>query len=390
MSDINSKKKISTWSLSGVILQLCVVFSVFSQIDSVERFARPGMYIMWIITLVLGCYKNRGKLRMDGFSKRFLLAYITFYLLCMVTGIFDEKHFSANYIRVLLIPLFVTFAGSMFADLDEKLFDRMGKLYLISSVIFALWVQRTYIPSYSSWLNTRMYLFQEKNSAGQIWVAAILISVLLLKYKNISERIIVYIACGYLLIMTGICQCRTALLGLGVAIISFVIYRSKKKLRWIIVIIIFVIITWSIPVTRRFIEQAFFLNKYTGADLNTFSSGRLVKYEKALSFFVTSPLVGVGKYYVDSSFILILTESGVFGFLIIEWIWITKIIQNFKFRGQYEERVFLFMITIFYIVESILEGYPPFGPGVSSFMFWFVGSILIARRTETKKTYALV
>lgn len=33
--------------------------------------------------------------------------------------------------------------------------------------------------------------------------------------------------------------------------------------------------------------------------------------------------------------------------------------------------------VIFYLVESMLEGQPPFGPGVSSFMFWMLSEIKV-------------
>lgn len=33
--------------------------------------------------------------------------------------------------------------------------------------------------------------------------------------------------------------------------------------------------------------------------------------------------------------------------------------------------------VIFYFIESLLEGQPPFGPGVSSFMFWMLSEIKV-------------
>ena len=374
---IERDNKTNTWSLTWIVLQLAVVFSVFSQIESIERFARPGMYIMWIAVLALGCYKNHGKLHMDAFSQRFLIAYALFCLYCLFIGLIDSRHFSAHYIRVLIVPLLVTIAGSMYIDGDNKLVNRLGRVYLICSVLFGLWVQRTYFPSYTSWLSARIYLFQQKNSAGQIWVAAIFVSILLLDYKNNIEKSVIYIACGYLLIMTGISQCRTALLGVAVAIVAFSISRAKHKGRWIIIVVALATAAWLIPFTRQFIEQALVLNKYAGTDLNTFSSGRIGRYEKAFLNIFSSPIIGVGEYYVDCSYILILAESGLLGLIIVEWVWLKKITMCFGYSGEPKAKTFLFMMTVFYIIESILEGYPPFGPGVSSFMFWFLSSQLI-------------
>lgn len=378
----------NTFSLSWLIMELAVIFSVFSQIESIERITRPAMYAIWAVAIVYGIIKHHGKLPTTQFSQRFVIAYALFLVYCVFTGLIDSRHMSANYIRVLVVPLLVNIAGDMYADERRELFDRLGKVYLICAVIFALWVQRTYFPSYTSWLSTRIYLFQEKNSAGQIWVAAIFVSILLVQYKTRFQQILAYIACFYLLVMTGMSQCRTALLGVAVAVAAFAVYRAKNKGRWIALIAVVAVAAWFIPVTHRFIEQALFLNKYAGTDLNTFSSGRIGRYATAFQNILSSPIIGVGRYYVDCSYILITAESGILGLMLIEWIWFKKIGMCYRYRGHFGEQTFLFMMTTFYIIESILEGFPPFGPGVSSFMFWFMSSVLINRNNSSESEMA--
>lgn len=337
------------------------------------------MYAIWIAVLLVGCVKKQGKLLLSRFSIYFLIAYGLFCLLCAATGLFDSNHLSANYLRILLVPLLVTIVGDMYADEDNGLLNRIGRLYLICSVVFAIWVHATYFPSYSAWLISRIYLFQSKNSAGQIWAAAIFTSFFLLDYKNTIERVIVYFLCGYLLLMIGISQCRTVILGILVSIILFFISKTRKKLKWFAIISLLAIVAWVIPITRQFIEQALFLSKFEGGDFNTFSSLRVEKNQAAFMVFLSSPFIGIGEYYVDNSYLLILAESGLIGFCIIEWIWAKKIAICFKYRGKTSEQTFLFMMTVFYIIESILEGFPPFGPGVSSLMFWLLSSLLVAR-----------
>lgn len=372
-----------TWRLSWFILELTVIFSVFSQLNAVEQYARPAMYVTWILALFVGIVKKQGKLLISGFTLSFLVAYIFFLGLCLVSSFVDSKHLSANYIRVLLIPLMVSFVGDLYSTEDRELWNRVGKIYLICSVIFAIWVQKTYFPSYASWLRTKVYLFVQKNSAAQIWVSAVLVSVLLLDYRNKFEKILVYIACAYLLFMTGISQCRTAILGLVVSIIAFSVSRAENKKKWLLFIAVALVAAWMIPPSRRYIEQALFLNKYEGADLNAFSAGRITFYRMAFQKIQSSPFWGVGKFYVDCSYLSILAESGILGFIFIESIWIKKVFQCFHFRGDNRNRAFLFMITVFYLVESMLEGYPPFGPGVSSFVFWLVSGVLINQSSRS-------
>ena len=335
------------------------------------------MYGTWIAVLVIGCLKNHGKIFVDTFSNRFIIAYMLFCAYCLFTGVLDSRHFSAHYIRVLIVPLIMTVAGCMYSDMEKTLLNIIGRVYLICSVLFGFWMQKNFFLSYTTWLSTKIYLFQQKNSAGQIWVAAIFVSILLLEYRNNLERVLIYIACGYLLVLTGICQCRTALLGVAVAVIAFTILRAKHKRRWILLITASALAVWFMPETHRFIEQALVLNKYVGADLNTFSSGRIDRYEQAFRSIISAPFIGVGRYYVDCSYLLIIAESGLIGFAMIEGIWLKKISMCFHYYEETQKSAFLFMMTIFYIIESVLEGYPPFGPGVSSFMYWFLSSVML-------------
>ncbi len=372
---------------TDILLVMAVTFSVLSQIEIIENFVRPIMYILWILLVFVGCIKKKGIVYIDSFARRFILAYLLFFVLCVITSIIDKNHLSSNYLRVLIVPLLVTIVGCMYSDLDIKLINILGRVYIISSLVFAIWVHFSYFSSYSLWLNSRIYMFLQKNSAGQIWISAVFVAFFLLNYKKMIERIIYLSICAYLLIMTGFCQCRTALLGFAVALVMYSIFRAKHKLRLILLIVVFLVAIWTIPITHRFIEQALFLNKYAGSDVNTFTSGRIDKYKEAIDAILYSPFIGIGNYYVDCSYLLIIAESGILGFVIIEYIWIKKIILCFSYKGDMFNKSYLFVMTLFYIIESILEGYPPFGPGVSSFFFWFISCILINQSiTNIKNT----
>ena len=377
MNSVDSKLKNYNLVLTDILLCLAIIFSVFSQIEPIENITRPIMYVMWILLIIVGCIKKKGKLFIDNFAQLFIISYILFVAFCIITSFIDSEHLKANYIRVLIIPLLVSIIGCMYSDIDKKVINLIGRVYIYCSFLFAVWVQLTYFTSYNLWLNQRIYVFVQKNSAGQIWISAVFVALFLLEYRRKFEHFFILLISLYLLVITGFSQCRTALLGFGVGVIAYAILRAKHKIRLLILLLVFILALLMFPRTRTFIDQALVLNKYAGADMNTFSSGRIDKYFKALNIILESPFIGVGKYYVDNSYILILAESGIFGFAIIEFVWIRKMILCFKYKGDISYKSYLFVISIFYIIESLLEGYPPFGPGVSSFMFWLLSSILI-------------
>lgn len=362
------------------LIQGCVIASIFSQIESISIIMRPIMSVMWILAVVFYLIKYRGRVFMHGSTKIYTICYSLLLLESIIITLAGFDHLNGNYINIMYIPLLASIVAEYFSQ--KPIFNKNGLrtiliTYLVGAVIYGLWVNVTYFPSYSDWLKQNIYTFMLKNSAAQIWSTGILIAVFLIDYETKLQRIIGYVAIIYLVFLCGISQCRTAILALGIVIIIYILLKSKQRLLWLLLITLLGILIWNIPFTRGFINQALFLTKYAGTDLNTFSSGRLDGWGRAIDNFVQYPFFGTGKYYVDCSYISILTETGIFGFILIETIWLFRILTNLIYSKGCNIGTFLLCITIFYFVESVLEGYPPFGPGVSSFMFWFLSVILV-------------
>lgn len=366
------------------LIQLCTIVSIFSQIETVSSVFRPLMYAAWIITLGYYVVGNIRQIVFPKIASLYTFSFVLFIVLCILASLIGQNHLDGNYLRIMTIPLLVTIVGGFFGcNASHEEIQKVLKTYLLCALLYAIWVNITYFASYSNWLKQTMYAFVQKNSAAQIWAVGTLIALLLLDYKNKIEKAFGYIAALYLVIICGISQCRTALLALTVVLCGYILLKSKHRFRWICILAAVCVALWNIPVTRKFIDQALFLTKYAGADLNTFSSGRLDRWEGALTTFASYPVFGSGKYYVDCSYICVLAEAGIIGFILIETIWVARAIRNFKNKNGCAKE-FLFCATIFYVVESLLEGYPPFGPGVSSFMFWFLSAIYADSNTNNR------
>lgn len=370
------------------LIQICVVASVFSQMEVLSPVFRPLMYVAWLITIAYYILNNARHIVLQKCTRIYLFSYGMVIVMCILATMLGQNHLSGNYLHIMAIPFLVTLVGDFYGiNMSHEGLQKILKTYLASAVAYALWVNITYYASYSNWLKQTMYAFVQKNSAAQIWSMGVLIALLLIDYKSKFEKIIGYISAFYLVIVCGISQCRTALLALAVIVCSFVLLKSKHKLRFGIIIALACIAVWNLPLTRNFIDQALFLTKYAGADLNTFSSGRLGHWARALEIFSENMFFGVGQYYVDCSYLCVLAELGLLGFILVEIIWFSRVFFNFKMQNS-RTRDFLFCATVFYLVESALEGYPPFGPGVSSFMFWFLSATFTWNMNENLKTSA--
>lgn len=371
--------------IAKYLLQLTIVVTIFSQMEAFSAIFRPLMYAFWLLLLGYSLAVNKGKICISSFTASFLFCYGIFVLFCLLQAWLNSDYAVASYLNIMLIPLMVSIVSNL---LDQKLSKdyivSICKAYVVCALIFAAYINITFFASYQAWLASKQYLFASKNSAAQIWCTAILIIYYII-LPVAKRKYFWYTSTFYLLILCGLSQCRTAILGLACVLIFNILMYSKYKVKWCLLLCFGLCGMLLLSETRQFISQAFLLDKYAGADLNTMSSGRLGLYAKAIDFFCDSPFVGVGRYYVDCSYIYILAESGIIGFLLIEFIWFKRIVLNLKHKySSYARPYMLTSFVIFYFIESLLEGQPPFGPGVSSFMFWMLSELFYVRNSDIK------
>lgn len=364
--------------IAKYLLQLTISVTIFSQISAVADIFRPIMYLLWLLMVSYLGLSKVGKMKVSSFTATFLFCYTLFALYCLIRLSVDSDYEVASYLQLMLVPLLVSIVSDL---LDQKLTKAdlilICKNYVVCSLIFAVYINFTFFSSYQAWLDSNSYLFASKNSAAQIWCTAMLIIYYVI-LPVAKRKYLWYASIFYLLILCGLSQCRTAILGLACVLIFNILMHSKHKVKWMLVLCLSLGGLLFLSETRQFISQAFLIDKYAGADINTLSSGRLGLYVQALDNFIESPILGVGRYYVDCSYIYILAESGIIGFLLIEFIWLKRIVLNLKHKySPYARPYMLTSFVIFYFIESLLEGQPPFGPGVSSFMFWMLSEIKV-------------
>lgn len=375
----------NTKTINIGFLKLAIIASVFSQIEAVESIFRPLMYVTWLAIIVIMVFERSFIVGLSRFAKMNLALYVGWLAICLAASMFGTEHLSGNYLRIMMVPILVTITANLYKEnYSEQLLVSICRLYVVCALVFAVWVNVNYFSSYSEWLRAQVYSFAQKNSAAQIWSSSLLMICFIIKPKGWRQKAIWYAIGLYLLLITALSQCRTALLGLGFAMAVYIIRYTKYRFVAIVSALLIGFVAWNTPEIRRFINQVFFLEKYAGADLNTMSSYRLDYWKEAITAFDTSPLLGVGEWYVDCSYLSVLAEGGLIGFIIIESIWLGRIITIAKSNST--RRRFLVVLICFYLVESALEGFPPFGPGVSSFMFWMISEFIV-NETEMQPIY---
>jgi len=251
-------------------------------------------------------------------------------------------------------------------------------------MVFSVVIFVDYVPSLTVWLASAVYIYGSKNSAAQLMAVA---SILLLCTYNTNAKkhrvLIKYCSLGFLLAVVLLIRARAAFVGILVSMIFYPIMIRRFRLRYILLLMAFLIFALSDQRVLQLLKNAFLLNRYAGQGLDAFSSGRLTFYGRALDRFLEFPLIGVGKYYVDNLYINVLTELGIVGGVPILLLWFCRAIMNARMTqvGR-ESDIFMALrcMTIFYLSESLFEAYPPFGPGATTFIFWLLCGYVDGRK----------
>ncbi len=362
------------------LFYLCIVTSVLSQIDAISQYVKLAMYVLWALLLGTIVFQNNFKLPITKFSMVYfsVFLFILFEDICHSFFLRQDKFSINGLLSVLFIPLFLYVISNYLSPfMNEKTTAKVVFIYCFSSFVLSVYLLISFVPSLSSWLSTELYLYNGKNSAAQIMCSSAIILWVGVIPQRAVQTILKYAYIFFMLGVTLLFQCRTALLGTAIAILAFIVTQkiSVKKRLWLALALIIVsIIALNNDTLGSIWKHALFIDKYKNSNLDAFSSGRLTYYTRALELFIDNWLFGVKDYYVDNFFINTLTALGVVGGLPVIAIWIYRLNLNMGFRKSSDNRIkyIVMILTYFYLIESLLEAYPPFGPGTCSFMFWFL------------------
>lgn len=361
-----------------IILSLGIFISIISQIGPLMEVMRPVMFVFWGFVIFSFGILNYNDIKISEFSLIFIFIYSLYLIYCILKSFYDPVYLNSNFLMVLIPPLLITLVGDCYKPIvswnDIK---RLMIVFIISALIYAVYVQFTYFTSLSSWISNMEYAFVSKNSAAQIWGCAVIMIMTLLRFKNKYIQAGFYVIAAYLVFLCLLSQCRTAILGMGIAYMWYMVKNKKNRLPLLGGTFLFIIIAlFNWDSISDYLYKALFLGAQDNLDASRLSSGRLDYYQDAFQQFMDNPLLGVGPYYVDNHYLCVLAESGILGFFLIEIIWAIRIMLNIRYQGNNNIKLFLVSITLFYFVESMLEAFPPFGPGVCSAAFWLLSQLL--------------
>lgn len=369
-------------SVNGRILTILLFLAVASQFDGAafESIAKVTMYGVWIAVFCLYCFTQK-----RIYKTRYVLIgmlAMAFLVAERILASFIITDYNPPIVTPFITSLLFYIVGMFFFKngLSSKDLQESFTVYCVVCALLGLYIWLNFYGDIGAWFNTDVNIYGKKNSAGQIMAVGVLSALFYLPHQKLASKIFKIIVCGGLAFMIMIIHCRTALLALSMAIIAYLYLLTSRRQKKIIVlgIPVILIILFSIPSFRTLISQALYISKYTETEnftINAFTSNRFDWFEAAYGKFIQSEVtifLGIGRSYVDNLFINVLTSSGVIGFIIIVIVYVNRFYTNFKYSIISKEFKLLKVLSFFYIVESLAEGLPPFGPGAASVVFWLL------------------
>lgn len=361
------------------LLQIVIFISVISQIAELAYIMKPLVYIGWISFIAIALFCNKCQIRKSNYLMLYTLGYCLYFIYCMILSVFGYEHYKSNFLRLMIIPLVVLVAvNTIYTDKVYVSYEKLVGSYIAATLIFAIYIFFKYFRSYGQWQGSDYYLFTQKNSAGQILAVAVILNFFVFHFNRIGKviNLLLYAFDVFFVLLILLSHCRTALLALVFVLVVNCLINKKYRLFCLVVVFSILIIYLRIPDFKDFVDRSIMIGKYAKKDLDSFSSGRITLWSEALEVFLVNPIVGVGNFYVDCLYLQLLAESGVVGFTIIGVLWIVRAVENISCGKINKYGMLIVSLTFFYLIESIFEAYPPFGPGVSSFMFWLSGEYI--------------
>lgn len=375
-------KTVSRFSMASLFV--CLILGILSQIESVQSVFRPIMYASWMEVIIVYVIQFRHRILLSKQARVLVTMTATIFLWRFVLIIFGKADALPQIGTMLLIDLITFLFGTWLAvgDFDISCMAKVLIGYSIACWIFSIYLFRTYFTSIADWITSTGYQYTSKNSAAQLLAHAIFCLLFLYsvahREKTLVKQVIRFGMIGMLILVIGLLRCRTAILALAVCGVYYIFrFKKKRRIAYIVVFTIALMMSLTIPQIRQFLESALLLNKYgQDATLNQFSSGRLESIDAAIETWKSHPWIGVGQILVDCNPIAILTDSGILGAIPYFVIWASTAIMNLLRKGSDPFNKATQMLTVYYCVTSLLEGYPPFGPGVCVAPLWLLSGYM--------------
>ena len=368
----------------NLIILACILCNL-TQIPTLynDRILSLGYSAVWLLLMIIMLVYD------PQIDIRYFILPALFDVYCIILSFSKGGYTSSDLFRPVNLCTFILLIGILAGKyLEESDLKKISSAFILSSLIVAIYLYFDIFRGVD-WASTEGYLYGAKNSAGQIFLTAIILLALFFFKK---KKVISVILCSFFGALIIMMKSRATLLTLVLVIIYIVLFAIKRPLYKIIGICIIIAVAIAILTDESlydlYVNQIMLNNK----DINDFSaitSNRDVHYEFFERYFGQCWLVGTGGTYLESMPLAVLMSYGVLGgipVLLYSLFPFYVGIKNVNKRKDY--RIFCHTIISLGLVmwiNGIFEEQSPFGPGVKCYFLWLVTGVFLGYKKRRKE-----
>lgn len=387
--------KIRKNTFAEILCFIAIAAALITQFPYIDKgFASAFNEVMWILAAGFIVVDNFRQIPVSNYLLVMSIIVVFSYVAENVLLVIGAISSMMPYATLIRIPILIYFCSYYIGTTENDECSVGKKMLLVFGTlasIMSIQVAAQFVTNFEAWKNTQLYLYNgatHKNSSAQTLGNCILVLFVFWNPKKKIYKLLRYV--GVLIAVLGLLyiQSRGALVAIGIVIVVSAFFRGDKKkvffaLAAILIVVLIIVNSESI---MGILRQAFFIDKYSSGgklDLNRFSSGRLDFWASTWNYFLDSPLIGKGYTYCDNFYINILASGGILigGPYVV--LYLVRVYKNIWYYRQSIKcgKIDSFtqlaaVVSIFYMMISMFEGFPPYGPGVSCLMFWMIGGYL--------------
>lgn len=364
--------------MSTILYFLAIVCSILSNFPIIlDAGLDAPLKFMWGLPFFYIFIVHNTRLLWDKRLLPFYFFVTCFYLYCIgCESILGKNYLGIDFKNILISSLIAITSYAYWKEYGsgEKL-EMLSFLLLGCGILLGLYVYFEYLANSS--ILERAYAVKSKNSIGQIIFCCALIPLLAIKRDSNRFKNLIYIAIIVLTFIVFMIKSRATIVGIFFVIIYFTFnYGSfKVKIYFFATLLIAILFTLFNETLYNIFVNGILFSGRNVENLNDLSSGRIVLITECLDGISKNFWLGNGNRYMDCMPIIMLYQYGFWGALMI-FSFLAYISYHIIFLAdrRIPTNLITFLLLGCFMLNSLFEAQPPFGPGVKCFLLWvFVG-----------------
>ena len=370
--------------LIGVFLfLLAVAGSLISQNPSyIESGTMQWLKYLWVLPLIYQ-FMVDSKAFIELWCLQILLILLCFIVFCGVCDAFtSNSYIGPDLTNICMSTIIAMVSFSFWRKYGSSLVMKILCVLIVVLGFFLAYYVYFHFLAEASVLDYA-YAFRSKNSMGQILLCCGYIALANYRPKNLLIRFAYYAIILFMFVVMVLMKSRATIVS-GAFVLLYGILKSKNKKLKLTILSLFVLILVVVLLNSELYElivTGILLANREADDMDDLSSGRVVLISDALESIQENYMVGIGNFYIDCMPIAMILQYGIIGASIVFFlisIFGYHIIR--KSHGENHLQKPAFLLFFAFLLNSLFEGYPPFGPGAKCFLMWVMMGFALAER----------